>query len=82
LTAGPGAHVLVKRGQAHAFRNVGPTNARMLIINSPGGYHENFFHEAGDAIDVTFTTPVDGQPNMPVLLQAAQRYAIEFLPPA
>ena len=82
LTAGPGDHVLIQRGQAHAFRNTGSTNARMLIINSPGGYHENFFIEAGDAVDAAFTTPVDGQPNMPVLLQAAQRYGIEFLPQA
>ncbi len=82
VTAGPGDHVLIQRGQAHAFRNIGSTNARMLIINSPGGFHENFFIEAGDAIDAAFTTPVDGQPNLPVLMAAAQRYGIEFLPPA
>lgn len=82
LTAGPGSHVMIQRGQAHAFRNAGSSNARMLIVNSPGGYHENFFLEAGKAIDASFKTPVDGLPDMPVLLAAAQRYGIEFLPQA
>jgi quercetin dioxygenase-like cupin family protein len=81
ITAGPGASVLVKRGDAHAFRNIGDTPAKMLIINSPGGLHEGFFLEAGDAIDPADGFPPAGAPDMPRLMTAANRFGIEFLPP-
>jgi quercetin dioxygenase-like cupin family protein len=82
ITAGPGASILVRRGEAHAFRNVGDTPAKMLIINSPGGLHEGFFLEAGDAVDPSKGFPPAGAPDMPRLVTAANRFGIEFLPPA
>ncbi|MGV3490441.1 MAG: cupin domain-containing protein [Devosia sp.] len=82
VTAGPGANILVKRGQAHAFRNIGDTPAKMLIINSPGGWHEGFFLEAGDATDPAKGFPPAAAPDMPRLVTAANRFGIEFLPPA
>ena len=82
FSASPGAFVFVGRGEAHAFRNVGATPARMLIINSPGGLHEGFFKEAGDPIAAGADFPPPSAPDMPRLLAAAGRYGIEFLPPA
>lgn len=78
----PGALVFVRRGEAHAFRNPGPAPARMLIVNSPGGLHEGFFREVGDAVAPGAGFPPPEAPDMPRLLAAAARHGIEFLPPA
>ncbi|MDB5527624.1 MAG: hypothetical protein JWR51_727 [Devosia sp.] len=77
----PGTYVFIKRGEPHAFRNTGTAPAKMLIINSPGGLHENFFLEAGDPIAVGAGFPAPAAPDMPRLGAAAARYGIEFLPP-
>lgn len=81
VAAGPGAFVFVAKGEPHAFRNAGSKPARMLIINSPAGLHENFFREAGDAIGENDPMPEAGAPDLPRLGAAAERYGIEFLPP-
>ena len=44
ITATPGAHVHIPRGQCHAFRNPGPERLHALIIVTPGGL-EHFFAE-------------------------------------
>jgi quercetin dioxygenase-like cupin family protein len=80
LTTGPGEFVFVAKGEPHAFRNAGTTNARMMIINSPAGLHENFFREAGDPIASDAAMPAPSAPDMPRLGAAAARYGIEFLP--
>ncbi len=80
--SGPGAFHYVPRGVAHGFRNVGDTPARMLIINLPGGLHENFFREAGDPVTDATAFPPMSPPDIPRLLAAAGRYGIEMLPPA
>lgn len=77
----PGTFVFIKRGEPHAFRNAGTSPAKMLIINSPGGLHENFFREAGDPIAEGAGFPAPAAPDMPRLGAAAARYRIEFLPP-
>ena len=79
---GPGSFVYVPKGVAHGFRNAGDTVARMLIINVPGGIHENFFADAGEPVADAASFPVAGPPDMPKLLQACARYGIEMLPPA
>ena len=79
---GPGAFHYVPGGVAHGFRNVGDTPARMLIINLPGGLHENFFREAGDPVADATAFPPMSPPDIPRLLAAAGRYGIEMLPPA
>ena len=77
----PGTFVFVRRGEPHAFRNAGDVPARMLIINSPGGLHENFFREAGDAVAPGAGFPPPAAPDMPRLGAAADRHGIAFLPP-
>ncbi|MFD6756203.1 quercetin 2,3-dioxygenase [Micromonospora gifhornensis] len=42
-----GDFVFIPRGNRHRFTNVGDTDARMLVIFTPGG-HEKFFVDNGD----------------------------------
>lgn len=78
----PGTVLFIGRGETHAFRNDGDVPARMLLINSPGGFHENFFLAAGDPVDASAPLAPAGEPDMPRLLAASERYGIAYLPPA
>jgi quercetin dioxygenase-like cupin family protein len=80
ITAEAGAFVYIPRSVAHGFRNIGAAPARMLIINLPGGLHENFFAEAGDPVADAATFPPMSPPDVPKLLEVAGRYGIEMLP--
>jgi len=76
LTAG--SFAFIPRGTVHAFTNTGDTPARMLIMTTPGGIHEQFFSAVG--------TPWDDQaapatPDIPRLVAAAQQHGIVILPP-
>ncbi|MBN9435026.1 MAG: cupin domain-containing protein [Bosea sp.] len=82
VTSGPGAFHYVPRGMPHGFRNPGTAPAKMLIINLPGGLHENFFREAGDPVADATRFPPMAPPDIPRLVAAAGRYGIEMLPPA
>jgi len=82
VTSGPGAFHYVPRGMPHGFRNAGDSPAKMLIINLPGGLHENFFREAGDPVADATRFPPMAPPDIPRLVAAAGRYGIEMLPPA
>jgi mannose-6-phosphate isomerase-like protein (cupin superfamily) len=74
---GPGAFVFVPRGTVHAFTNVGPGPARMLVLATPGGIQEQFLDEVGDPADRP-----EWQPNLAHVLAVAPKYGIEFLTPA
>ena len=76
--AGPGEFIFIPRGTVHAFLNTGDAPSRMLVINSPAGAHEQFFVDAGEVVDDP-TNPPTGEPNIPRLLEAAQRHGIEML---
>lgn len=78
----PGTFVFVPRGTPHAFRNVGTTPARMLIINTPAGFHEGFFLDAGERVSGRAPVfPPLMPPNVPKLIEDASRWGIEILPP-
>jgi quercetin dioxygenase-like cupin family protein len=81
LTRGPGSFIFVPRGTPHGFRNAGAATARMLIINLPGGLHENFFAEAGEPVASVSTFPAMTPPDVPKIVAAGARYGIEMLPP-
>lgn len=66
----------VPRGTPLGFRNATDTVARMLIINFPGGLHENFFSEAGDLVNDAAALPPVSPPDVPRLVEAAARYGI------
>ena len=80
-THGPGSFVFVPRGTPHGFRNAGSVPARMLIINLPGGLHENFFAEAGEPVADATSFPPMTPPDVPKIVAAGARYGIEMLPP-
>ncbi|MFD0772756.1 cupin domain-containing protein [Streptomonospora algeriensis] len=49
FTARAGSFILLPRGSAHRFVNVGETPARMLMLFTPSGF-EDFFLEVGRAV--------------------------------
>lgn len=82
LHCGPGDVVYVPRGVPHAFENISPEPARMLILQTPGGLHEQYFAEAWEPIeDPTHLPPEGGPPDFGKIKAAAQRYGLEILPP-
>lgn len=56
VQAGPGTFVLIPPGVAHTFANPGSASARLLEIDSPGGF-EGYFQELAQAFPGA--TPVD-----------------------
>lgn len=79
---GPGEFVYVKPGVVHAFRNPQDTPSRMLIINLPGGSHENFFRAVGEPVEPGTTVfPPMGAPDVAMLTMEAARFGITILPP-
>ena len=80
---GSGGYAFVPRGTVHAYTNSGATPARLLIMVTPGGIHEQFFQEAGEALADPANPPApSGPPNVPQLIAIAAKYGIEILPPA
>jgi quercetin dioxygenase-like cupin family protein len=73
LTAGAGAFVKAPRGVSHAFKNVGTTPARVLLLVIPAGL-ERFFEEVGQPLGETPSLP-----NLEKVKQIAPRYGITIL---
>jgi quercetin dioxygenase-like cupin family protein len=71
---GPGGFVHIRRGTAHAFRNVGTTTGRILCLLTPGGIHERFMADLA-------LLGATGLPNPEEIVACGNRYGIEFLPP-
>lgn len=79
---GQGGHVFVPTGTVHAFQNTGDTPARMLIVNSPGGIHEQFFLEVGvEVTDPSNPPEIDMERHIASVMAATPKYGIEILPP-
>lgn len=83
VVIGPGGYAFVPRGTPHAYRNIGEAPGRMLIMETPGGIHEQFFMEAGDLVaDPAGAQDSAGPPNLGKIMAAAAKYGIELLLPA
>jgi mannose-6-phosphate isomerase-like protein (cupin superfamily) len=82
LTCGPGESFFAPRGTPHAFKNVGYTQARMLIVQSPGGVIEKYMEEAWEKIEDPSNPPPPVEPDFERVMAVAQKYGIEMLPPA
>ena len=78
---GPGTFLLAPRGTPHGFQNDGPGRARMLIMQSPGGLHEQYFAEAWELVDDPSNLPPEPAPDFARIKAAAERAGIELLPP-
>ncbi len=82
VRAGVGEFVHVPRGVAHAFTNLGTMPARFLAIVTPGGLHEKLLSELGEPAEVeTLPPPPEGPPDVERIIQIAQQYHTEMLPP-
>jgi quercetin dioxygenase-like cupin family protein len=80
---GVGEAMHIAPGTIHAFRNPGPGEARMLIVNAPGGLHEGFFMEVGEDVAAGITGfPPLAPPDVPKIIASAMKHEIEILPPA
>ncbi len=60
----------------HAFTNIGSEPARMLVLITPGGIHDQFFAEVGD-----HAARHPWQPDIDKVLAVAPKYGIEFSSP-
>ena len=82
VECGPGGYAFVPRGTCHAYTNIGPGPARLLVLVSPGGVHEQFVAELGTPVADPATAPLPGgAPDLGAALAVAPKYDIEFAPP-
>ncbi len=82
MQCSPGEVVYVPRGVPHAFENTGSEPARLLILQAPGGIHEQYFAEAWEPIeDPSHLPPEGGPPDFAKITVAAQRHGIEMVSP-
>jgi mannose-6-phosphate isomerase-like protein (cupin superfamily) len=77
-----GSFLYVPKGTLHVYKNVGEETGRMLVSQTPGGLHECFFEEVGEAVSDR------REPRVPVCPESlastrgiAARYGIEIPPP-
>lgn len=73
---GPGGYAFIPRGTVHAFTNPGSEPARMLVLITPGGIHEQFLDEVADRAG-----RAPWEPDMARLLAVAPKYGVEFSVP-
>lgn len=73
--AGPGCMVYIPRGVVHTFRNTGAAALHVLVLNTPGGLHEELFAALSQVAPPT--TPEEGA----ALAALMARYHTVLLPP-
>src|SRR5512134_3491248 len=69
-----GSVIYVPRGTVHGFRNTGEIEARLLVLNMPGGLHEELFAAMSQLPPPA--SPEDGA----ALIALARRYGTQILP--
>ena len=77
----PGESFFAPRGTPHAFKNAGDTEARILIVQAPGGVVEKYLEEAWETIEDPSNLPEPVEPDFGKVTTVAQKYGIELLPP-
>jgi mannose-6-phosphate isomerase-like protein (cupin superfamily) len=80
LECSPGESFFAPRGTPHAFKNVGDSQARMLIVQSPGGVIEKYMEEAWEEIEDPSNLPPPVEPDFERVMTVMQKYGIEVLP--
>ena len=79
VQAGAGDFVHIPRGVVHNFTNNGTSDARMLLIFSPGGM-ERFFEETLErVVDRTAPQPSNIDAVVARYVEAAPRHGLEFV---
>jgi mannose-6-phosphate isomerase-like protein (cupin superfamily) len=80
-TAKRGDFVRVPNGEVHTFRNIGQEPGRLLVMNSPGTLHVNFFSQAGEPMPSgTWELPSPSGPtDVARLLEVGRQNGMEFI---
>jgi quercetin dioxygenase-like cupin family protein len=73
LRGGAGTTLFAPRGIPHTYRCVSPNGGKLSVLLTPSGF-EGFFAEIG-------ALSAAEQQDIPRVVQIAQRYGLEFLPP-
>jgi quercetin dioxygenase-like cupin family protein len=80
IALGPGGYAFVPRGTVHAYANVGAGPARLLLLVSPGGIHEEFVADVVEAVPDPVAAPAPaGRQALAKILAAAAKYGVEFV---
>ena len=74
FTAEPGAVAVVSPGQAHAFRNIGASEARLQYIIMPGASSDEFFRHLSHLLS-------HGEPDMAALDRLGEQFDTLFVGP-
>lgn len=77
VEAGPGDCVFAPKDRLHAWRNVGGTPGRMLVLTTPGGF-EHFF---ADMEAFMSAAPEMNAATMEELLAISARHGVEMIAP-
>ena len=75
LRANPGDFVLVPPGVAHGFANPIGGPAKMVLLISPAGVHEQYFEELAEIL------AKPGPPDIQAIARLRQRYDTEQVSP-
>ena len=79
INAGVGSVIYVSKGNLHAHNNVGEGIGRMLVSQTPGGLHEQFFEDIGEEMKDRSTAPAsEDPPDMERIAKIAAEYGIEI----
>jgi quercetin dioxygenase-like cupin family protein len=73
----PGDFVHVPRPMPHAFEALEPS--RVLVVVSPGGFHEQYFEEGWEVINDLHNPPPPHEPDFQRIGPALQRAGLEML---
>jgi Cupin domain len=81
FNASAGDFVYTPHGTIHWFKNIGKTDAKMLVCATPAGL-EKFFEETFDpAVDRFAAPPPASQAMLARFMAAAPRYGLEIVNP-
>jgi mannose-6-phosphate isomerase-like protein (cupin superfamily) len=73
-TVGPGGSVWLRRGVVHRYQNFGGRDARLLIVTTPGGFHDAF-------VELSAATPPGGLPSPEAAAAVDAKYGTTTLGP-
>ena len=79
LSATAGSVVYGPRNVLHAFKNVGVTPSKMVVLIMPAGL-EKMFEELGEPV-ADPSSPPEGPPDIERLMAINEKYGVEVAPP-
>ena len=80
IAASAGSFVHIPRGRLHEFKNPGPTETRMLIFMTPGGFEQLLFAASDPVVAGGSPSPLR-QEQIETLLELAPHHGYELPPP-